>query len=70
VKWGKDLPDYMSQAICCQDFTNLVIRDFSGTSASSGYPAIRLQDGRGVILENNRSGDKNLKLIEQINIAR
>jgi polygalacturonase len=70
VQWGKDLPDYMSQAICCQDFTNLVIRDFSGTSASSGYPAIRLQDGRGVILENNRSGDKNLKLIEQINISR
>jgi polygalacturonase len=70
VRWGKDLPDYMSQAICCQDFTNLVIKDFSGTAAGSGYPAIRLQDGRGVFLENNRSGDENPLVIEQINVAR
>jgi len=68
VKWGEDLPDYMTHAIYSREFTFLKIKDFSGTAAQSKYPAIELVDGKGAILENNRTGHKNYKLLRQTNI--
>jgi len=68
VKWGENLPDFMTHGIYSTAFTNLKIKDFSGTAAYTKYPAIELLDGRGIILENNRTYDKNFKLIHQSNI--
>ena len=42
VEWGKDLPDYMTHAVYCKDFTNLTISDFNGTAARSSLQAIEL----------------------------
>ncbi len=69
VEWGENLPDYMSHAIYSREFTNLTIRDFVGTPASSIFPAIELTDGKGVNLENNRTSNKKFKLIHQSNIS-
>jgi len=42
VEWGKDLPDYMTHAVYCKDFSNLTISDFNGTAARSSLRAIEL----------------------------
>ena len=69
VQWESDLPDYMSHAIYCKRFNNLFIKDFHGTPAISTLPAINLLDGKKAIMENNRTGNKNILLIRQTNIS-
>ena len=59
----------MTHAIYSREFTNLTIRDFVGAPASSKFPAIELKEGKGLILENNRTLNKNFKLIHQSNIS-
>jgi polygalacturonase len=68
VSWGKDLPDFMSQAIYCTSFTDLTIDGFYGAPARSGLAAIELVNGEGAILRNLRSSDPAIKLLQQKNI--
>jgi len=67
VSWAEDLPDYMSHAIYCTEFSNLTIDRFFGTSARLGLAAIELVNGEGAILKNLRSSDNNRKLLQQKN---
>jgi polygalacturonase len=42
VEWGEGVPEYMSHAIYCKDFTNLTIQDFKGAAARPSLQAIEL----------------------------
>ncbi|MFH0757221.1 MAG: glycosyl hydrolase family 28 protein [Bacteroidota bacterium] len=44
VRWGSDLPDYMSHAIYCKDCAAVTIEDFDGTAAKPTLKAIQLDD--------------------------
>lgn len=68
VKWEGALPAFMTQAIYSRDFTNLTIKDFLGSPAHSDYAAIELLNGKGLLLEGNRSSHKNLTLLHQSNV--
>jgi hypothetical protein len=68
VSWAEDLPDYMSHAIYCTEFSNLTMDGFYGAPARPELAAIELIDGKGTVLKNLRSSDQNLKLLHQKNI--
>ncbi|MCK5462938.1 MAG: right-handed parallel beta-helix repeat-containing protein [Bacteroidales bacterium] len=64
VSWDKDLPDYMTHAIYCTDFSNLTLDGFYGASARPGLAAIELANGEEVVLKNLRLSDKSRKLLQ------
>lgn len=68
VSWAEDLPDFMSHAIYCTEFSDLTIDGFYGASARPDLAAIELINGKEAVLSNLRSSDKNLKLLQQKNI--
>jgi len=52
VKWGDDLPAYMSFAIDCKEYENLTIRNFSGKAANPSLKAIELDDWKNADVTN------------------
>jgi hypothetical protein len=57
VEWGKDLPDYFSDAIEGEDLRNLWLERFAGSEAKekSGRAAIVLRRSKGVSLNDSRA---------------
>jgi len=68
VTWDKKLPEWMTHAIYCSDFSNLTIDGFYGSPARPGLPAIELANGEGATLENLRASDPGLTLVNRINV--
>ena len=63
VSWDENVPQFMSNAIYCTEFINLTIDGFYGTPANPGHTAIELVNGKGAVVQNLTSADKNLKLL-------
>jgi hypothetical protein len=53
VEWDRNLPDYFSTAVTCEDFEALDIDDFSGRQAPPAAPVILLRRGSGVSVRNS-----------------
>ena len=54
VEWADALPEYFSDALACEHFTNLVIDGFSGRQAqATAGAAIALHQGAGVSIRNS-----------------
>ena len=65
--WGDKLPSYFTDAIDIIHFDGVTIRDFKGTPAKKGIPAILLTDGSGADLLNNKT-DPGFELLVRQNV--
>lgn len=57
INWGKDLPDYFSDAVECEDFHDISVAGFEGRQAlgSSRSAAIALRRGSNVLIRDSRA---------------
>jgi hypothetical protein len=56
VSWGTGLPDYFSDGLRVEDFSDLTVDSFSGSQAhAASGAAISLHNGTGVAITNSRA---------------
>ncbi len=55
IEWDRNLPDYFSNALSCEDFEGLDLEDFSARQAASVSPqaVISLRNGAGVSIRSS-----------------
>jgi polygalacturonase len=68
VNWGKDLPDYWTNALYCTDFSGLTIDGFIGTPAHPCLSAIELINGSDLTVTGLRPSCPGVKMLNKKNI--
>jgi len=53
IEWDRDLPEYFSNALSCEDFEGLAVADFSTRQAAPAAAVILLRRGRGVSIRDS-----------------
>jgi len=55
IEWDRNLPDYFSNALSCEDFSGVDLEDFAARQAAPDGPqaVIQLRNGAGVSIRNS-----------------
>ncbi|RKN79267.1 glycoside hydrolase family 28 protein [Ulvibacterium marinum] len=69
VKWAKNLPDFFTNAIHCEEFTDLTIDGFKGIGNNPTlYPTLSLVNGKGLTVKNSKALRGTMHFLEHSNV--
>jgi polygalacturonase len=69
VKWAKDLPDFFTSAIHCEEFNYLTIDGFKGiANHPTLHPTLSLVNGMGLTVKNSKALKGTIHFLEHRNI--